>query len=102
MIRHCVFLRFKDGISADAQQAILQKIANLQAVCTGMLCCYFGPNVSDEGFGKGFDHGFMIDFDSVASRDNYLIHPAHQVLGSELVSMLEGGVDGLVVFDLTV
>lgn len=67
-----------------------------------MLSCHCGSNVSPEGLAKGFDDGFIIDFDSVESRDSYLVHPAHLAVGEELVSMLANGLDGIMVFDLTV
>ncbi|MCS6758783.1 MAG: Dabb family protein [Candidatus Devosia euplotis] len=73
MIRHCVFVKFR----AD-----------------------FGPNVSTEGMAKGFDDGFIMDLADEAARDRYLADPAHKAAGSRLVAALEGGRDGLMVFDL--
>ncbi len=102
MIRHCVFLRFSESVTAEQQQTIYQKIAGLKSVCEGMLSTDYGDNVSPEGLSQGFDGGFIVDFDSAESRDNYLVHPDHQAAGAELVSMLEGGLDGLMVFDLEV
>ena len=44
----------------------------------------------------------MMDFKDVAARDTYLDHPEHKKAGAQLVSLLEGGREGLMVFDLDV
>ena len=49
---------------------------------------------------QGFNDGFIMDFADEAARDRYLPHPAHKAAGSRLVAALEGGRDGLIVFDL--
>ena len=61
-----------------------------------------GVSVSPEGLEQGFRHGFSIDFDDAAARDAYLEHPEHKALGGQLVGLLDGGVAGLVVFDLVI
>lgn len=101
MIRHCVLLRFKASITAAERTAIYDELRALKAKLDGMVASDFGPNVSPEGLAQGFDDGFTIDFRDAAARDAYLVHPDHQAAGGKLVSMLEGGVAGLVVFDLS-
>ena len=59
-----------------------------------------GPNVSPEGLGQGFDDGFVIDFVDEAARDAYLRDETHRAIGEDLIALLEGGAEGLVVFDL--
>ncbi|MER8801728.1 Dabb family protein [Mesorhizobium sp. M0998] len=61
-----------------------------------------GSNTSPEPFARGFTHGFTIDFRDAAARDAYLEHEAHQRAGAKLVAALEGGTDGLMVFDLEI
>ena len=39
-------------------------------------------------------------FESAATRDAYLEHPAHKEAGAALVSVCDGGVDGLTVVDI--
>ena len=58
--------------------------------------------MSPEGLGKGFNDGFIMDLADAAARDGYLVDPAHQAAGTRLVAALEGGTDGLIVFDLEV
>lgn len=100
MIRHCVFVRFRADVPADERKAIYADLGALVGQIDGLVSADFGPNVSPEGLGKGFDDGFIMDLADEAARDRYLVHPAHKAAGSRLVAALDGGVDGLIVFDL--
>ena len=102
MIRHCVFFKFRSGVSADERAEIYAGLAALVGEIDGLLAADFGPNISPEGLGQGFNDGFIMDFVDEAARDRYLPHPAHQAAGSKLVAALEGGTDGLIVFDMAV
>ena len=102
MIRHIVLLRFRADVSTDQRNVIYADLAALKSVVPGMLAMSYGPNVSPEGKDMGFADGFSMDFVDEAARDAYLVHPDHQAAGSRLVAALEGGRDGLVVFDLVV
>ncbi|WP_287099309.1 Dabb family protein [Mesorhizobium sp.] len=62
----------------------------------------FNANTSPEPFARGFTHGFTIDFRDAAAHDAYLMHEAQSRAGARLVAALEGGTDGLMVFDLDV
>jgi len=100
MIRHCVFARFRNEISAAERAAIRADLEALRQVIDGMDTVEFSANVSPEPFARSFTHGFTIDFRDAAARDAYLVHEAHQRAGARLVAALEGGTDGLMVFDL--
>lgn len=102
MIRHCVFFKFRAGVSADERAEIYAGLDALVGQIDGLLSASFGPNVSPEGLGQGFNDGFIMDFADEAARDRYLPHPAHKAAGSKLVAALEGGRDGLIVFDIAV
>ena len=100
MIRHCVFVRFRDDVPTAERSAIHADLEALRAVVDGMGKVHFSANVSPEPFARGFAHGFTIDFDDAPARDAYLAHEAHQRAGARLVAALEGGADGLMVIDL--
>jgi hypothetical protein len=100
MIRHCVFARFRNDVSAAERAAIHADLEALRRVIDGMDTVKFSANVSPEPFARGFTHRFTIDFRDAAARDAYLVHEAHQRAGARLVAALEGGTDGLMVFDL--
>ena len=100
MIRHCVFVRFRSDVADAERAAIHADLEALRWAIEGMDTVRFSANVSPEPFARGFTHGFTIDFRDAACRDAYLVHEAHQRAGARLVAALEGGTDGLMVFDL--
>ncbi|MFE0017931.1 Dabb family protein [Mesorhizobium sp. NPDC059054] len=102
MIRHCVFVKFRADVPAVERSAIHADLSALRGMIDGMGAVHFNGNVSPEPFARGFTHGFTIDFSDAAARDAYLVHEAHQRAGARLVAALEGGTDGLMVFDLEI
>ena len=103
MIRHCVFIRFRADVSQPEKEGIWADIRALRAVVPGYLAAYIGNNVSPEtGMDKGFSEGFIIDFEGSAARDAYLVHPDHEKAGARIVAAAEGGVAGILVYDIEV
>ncbi|KKX28292.1 Dabb family protein [Rhizobium sp. LC145] len=102
MILHCVFLRFKASMQAADKQALYDAVAALKQVVPGMLDVKYGPNISPEGLNGGFVDGFVVTFESPEARDAYLEHPDHMAVGERIVSATDGGLAGLLVFDLAV
>ena len=102
MIQHCVFLRFKAATQETEKQAIYEGIAALKDVVPGMLDVKFGPNVSPEGLNGGYLDGFIITFEDAVVRDYYLKHPDHVVVGDRIVKATDGGLSGVLVFDMEI
>ncbi len=102
MIRHCVFVKFRADVPADERASIYAGLAQLVGQIEGLLSADFGANISPEGMAKGFNDGFIMDLADAAARDRYLADSAHKAAGSRLVGALEGGREGLLVFDLEV
>jgi hypothetical protein len=102
MIRHIVLVRFRPEVTAAEKASIYAELESLRELVPGFLRASYGPNVSPEGLGKGYVDGFTMDFSDEAARDAYLVHPAHQAAGARLVAALDGGIEGLVVFDFVV
>ena len=103
MIRHCVFIRFRTEVSQAEKDGIWANIRALKAVVPGYLAAYIGSNVSPEtGMDKGFSEGFVIDFADSAARDAYLVHPDHEKAGGRIGAAADGGVAGILVYDLKV
>ena len=100
MIRHCVLCRFRDDVGEAALDVFRERLYALCDALPNVLDVAFGPNASPEGLGGGFAHGFVVDFVDEAARDAYLVDDDHRAFGADLVASLEGGADGLVVFDL--
>ncbi|ACM25739.1 Dabb family protein [Agrobacterium sp. SHOUNA12C] len=100
MILHCVFLRLKSAMTQDEKKALFESVAALQQVIPGIVDIKYGPNVSPEGLHGGFVDGFAVTFESAEARDAYLVHPEHVAVGERIVSSTDGGLAGLLVFDL--
>jgi hypothetical protein len=102
MILHCVFVRFKAALQPADKQALYDAIAALKGVTPGIVDMKFGPNVSPEGLNGGFVDGFAVTFESLEARDAYLAHPQHMQVGERILAATDGGLSGLLVFDLTI
>ena len=102
MIRHCVWVKFRSDVGLDERTSIYMDLAALKDRVPGLERASFGPNVSPEGLGQGFADGFTMDFADAGARDAYLVHPDHQAAGARLVAAAEGGLAGILVFDIEV
>ena len=102
MIRHIVLIKFRDDVSEEHRQEIYAELRGLVGKIDGLLNATFGPNVSPEGLSKGFRDGFVMDLRDAAARDVYLAHPLHQAAGAKLVAACEGGLEGVLPFDIEV
>ncbi|PKA40171.1 stress responsive protein [Rhizobium sullae] len=100
MILHCVFLRLKAAMTGEEKQALFESVVALKQVIPGILDIKHGPNVSPEGLHGGFVDGFVVTFESAGARDAYLVHPEHVAVGERIISSTDGGLAGLLVFDL--
>jgi hypothetical protein len=100
-IRHCVFVKFRADVPASEKQGIYEQLAAL-GVHLQIDAMSYGPNVSPEGLHQGLVDGFTMDFPDAAARDAYLADADHKAAGARLVAALEGGQQGLLVFDIEV
>ncbi|QQA43623.1 Dabb family protein [Pelagovum pacificum] len=101
MIRHIVLIKFQPD-TEDRISGIFGGLAELTEKLPGARSFTGGHSVSPEQIERGFMHGFVIDFDSLADLEAYLEHPEHRALGSQIVENAVGGIDGLIVVDLDV
>jgi hypothetical protein len=101
MIRHCVFLRFRNDIAEETIDELLADFALMKNIVPGLSAVVAGKNNSREGLDRGFRHGFTMDLDNEAAREAYLSHPARAVLAERLLPCLDGGLDGVMVADFT-
>ncbi|MCX5478351.1 Dabb family protein [Kaistia geumhonensis] len=100
MITHCVFIRYRAETDAAARQRIYAAVEALKPRIPGMLDVIVSPNVSPEGLDKGHSEGFIVTFADAAARDAYLVDEEHAKVGKMVVAAAEGGLDGLIVYDL--
>jgi hypothetical protein len=102
VIRHIVLIRFRDDVDTERRELIYDGLRALVGQIDGLLNATFGPNVSPEGLSKGFRDGFFMDLRDADARDRYLAHPAHQAAGAKLVEATEGGLEGILPFDIEI
>ena len=102
MILHCVFLRFKQALQSSDKQVLYDAVVALRDVTLGIVDVKYGQNSSPEGLHGGFQDGFVVTFESPEARDAYLVHPRHIEIGERILASLDGGLSGIMVFDLAV
>jgi GNAT superfamily N-acetyltransferase len=100
MIRHIVLIRFKDHLDEAAIGRLFDGVKAVQSQIPGMLSVSAGRSLELEKLEKGFRHGFVVEFEDRAALDAYQVHPDHRRVGAQLVEAAEGGLDGILVFDL--
>ena len=99
MIRHVVLFKLKSGVDAKTVEQVFSALQDLANKIPSIISISSGRDNSPEGLQRGHTHGFTVDFINAAARDAYLPHPAHQAVGKMIVSITEGGVDGICVVD---
>lgn len=98
MIRHIVLIRFRTDLTEDRIAALLAPLAELSQRL-GFIA-HWGRSESPEGIERGYLHGFTADFPSWQALQSYQDDPGHKAFGAGLVAHAEGGIDGILVFDL--
>lgn len=99
MITHMVLLRVREDVPRATVERVLGEIGALKARIPGILGYASGPYSSPEGLHRGYTHGFCMTFRDAAARDAYLPHPEHERVKESVLSILDGGVDGVLAFD---
>lgn len=98
MVRHFGVFQFKDSVTAEQIVHCFQTMKEMVGQIPGLLDMEHGPYNSPEGMNDRFTHGFVMTFDTLASRDAYLPHPVHERAKDVVVPKLER----VVVFDFEV
>jgi len=94
-----VLLRFRTDLAEGAIEAILKELRCFRQSIPGITGFQGRAYNASEGLAKGFTHGFTMSFADAAARDADLSDPLHQDLLERLLSMFEGGFDGVLAFD---
>ena len=102
MIRHIVLIRFRTDVTEAQIAAMFAEIEEIRTKISGVLAITSGRSESPEKIERGYMHGFVVDFEGWDALAAYQTHPDHKALGAKLVAHAEGGLDGILVFDLPV
>jgi hypothetical protein len=96
MVLHVVLFKLKDGVDADAIEAVRAAVLGLPEKIPGIRGVTWGGNTSPEGMGQGYDVGFVMTFEDGAARDAYLPHPDHEAVHP----LIDAVVEDVLVFDI--
>jgi len=102
MIRHIVLIRFRADVGEAAIADLFTELHEIEGKIDGLLAITSGRSESPEGIERGYLHGFVADFADWSALEAYQVHPDHKRLGARFVAHAEGGLDGILVFDLPV
>lgn len=103
MIRHLVALRFKAGTPDETKRRLMDDLARLNERIDGILDFRACPNVSvEDPLVRGYRDLFWFDFRDASVRDAYLADETHQSIGARIVAELDGGANGVFVFDFEI
>jgi hypothetical protein len=102
MIRHIVLVRFQPAVSPAVIDDLFAELHRIEGKVSGLLSITSGRSESPERIERGYLHGFVADFTNWTSLEAYQVHPDHKRFGDRLVAHADGGLDGILVFDLAV
>ncbi len=102
MIRHIVLIRFRDVVPDATIDAIFADLHAIKAKLPGILAIHAGRSESPEQIERGYLHGFTVDFTDWQALAAYQDHPDHKRVGAALTAAAQGGIDGILVFDLAI
>jgi len=98
MVRHFGVFKFKKAVTDEQIADCFGAMKSMVGQIPGLLHMEHGPYDSTEGLNDGFTHGFIMTFDTLASRDNYLPHSMHEKIKSLVLPNLER----VMVFDFNI
>lgn len=98
MIRHIVLIRFRPDVTEAQATELLAPLGALSARLG--FAATWGRSESPEQIERGYMHGFVADFADWAALATYQEDAEHKAFGAGLVAHAEGGIDGILVFDL--
>ncbi len=101
MICHIVLVKFRPDTAEAEIAAIFADLAAIKAKLPGVIDIRAGASESPEKIERGYMHGFTVDFTDWAALAAYQDHPDHRRVGAALVAAAQGGIDGILVFDLS-
>lgn len=100
MIRHIVLIRFRPDVSEAMIAGLFDDLSTIRDKTPGIAAIHTGRSESPEKIERGYLHGFTVDFADWDALAAYQAHPDHTRLGAALVAHAQGGLEGILVFDL--
>lgn len=102
MIRHIVLINFRPDVTKAAIDRIFDDLTGIRQHLPGMGRFVAGHSESPEKLERGFMHGFTVDFVGWDALAAYQELAEHRRIGDTIVAAAQGGIDGILVFDMEV
>ncbi len=102
MIRHIVLIKFQPSVAEEVIFSLFAELSEIQNKVPGIRSITAGRSESPEQIERGYMHGFVVDMESWQTLQAYQDHSAHKALGAKLVANAQGGLDGILVFDMEI
>ena len=99
MIQHNVFFKWKPSMTREVEAKAFADFRAMAKSIPGVVSVSVGHQNSPENLGKGYQVGLSVVFTDAAARDAYLPHPEHEKVKASVLSVLDGGLDGVIAFD---
>lgn len=97
---HVVLVRLRADVSTQELAQLAEAFSALPQHIAGLNSIRLGIEAGLEAINRGYSWGFVATFDSQDALAAYQAHPAHKNASSLLLSCAQGGIDGVLVFDL--
>lgn len=96
-VTHIVAFKYKKAVTDAKKKEVANALVALKGKIPQIISVQHGPNISKEGFDKGFHEAFIITFANEKDRDIYLEHEEHK----KFAKLLDGIIadKGVFVFD---
>lgn len=89
LLRHMVLFRYVQTAASDDITRITAAFGLLSTQISTILDFEWGENNSPEGINQGYTHCYMLSFSSEKDRDDYLVHPAHEIFKQTIDGFIE-------------
>ena len=90
-LKHALFLKFKDGATAEQVKDVEDALAKLPSQCDSVKAFEWGKNNSPEKHDEGFTHCYMFTFDDIKGVKAYASSPEHKAVVEKIIAAAEKG-----------
>ena len=100
MIHHVVLLRLRPEVTDADIAAVFAELQALQGDLPGLRSVASGRSASPEHIARGYMPGLIMRFDDWDALQRYQDDSRHRAAATSLAPAAQGGLDGVLVFDL--
>ena len=94
-IQNMVLLKFKPEVTPEKISQLFGLLGELQQLIPGIAYYSGGSSCGDARMNQGYAYGYLMTFESIATREAYLLHPEHERVKAELLPYI----DSIIAFD---